>query len=203
MQTRILLLRHAETAAPELFHGAESDIGLGERGHEQARAVAESLVKHGPSAVYASGMRRAKETLRPIAERLNLPPRFEDALHERRMGPLSGRPKAEVWGLYEDARKRWEAGDLDATHDGAESYAEIRERVLAPFQAIAARHPGETVVVVLHGVVIRVLLATLLEDASHAHFERFGIDFVAVNDLRLEEGRWRAEALNAPAETLG
>ena len=27
--TRILLLRHAEIAAPDLFHGAESDIGLG------------------------------------------------------------------------------------------------------------------------------------------------------------------------------
>ena len=30
-ETRILLLRHAETSAPDLFHGAESDIGLGER----------------------------------------------------------------------------------------------------------------------------------------------------------------------------
>ncbi len=202
MKTRILLLRHAETSAPELFHGAESDVGLGERGHEQARAVAEALVRLRPSAAYASGMRRAMETLRPIAERLNLSPRIEPALHERRMGPLSGQPKADVWGLYEDARKRWEAGDLDATHDGAESYADLRARVVAPFQTLATRHPGETVVVVLHGVVIRVLLTSLLDDLSPAHFERLGIDFTAINDLRLEDGRWRAEALNAPAATL-
>ncbi len=202
METRILLLRHAETAAPELFHGAESDIGLGERGHLQAQAVAETLERFRPSAVYASNMRRAKETLRPIAERLNLPPRIEPALHERRMGPLSGQRKADVWALYEEARHRWEAGDLDATHDGAESYAEIQSRVVLPFQALAQRHPGETVVVVLHGVVIRVLLTTLLDDATPAHFERFGIDFTAVNDLRYREGRWRAEALNAPAATL-
>ena len=41
MPTRVLLLRHAETATPHLFHGAESDVGLSERGRRQADAVAE------------------------------------------------------------------------------------------------------------------------------------------------------------------
>lgn len=32
MPTRIWLLRHAETALPTVFHGAESDVGLSRRG---------------------------------------------------------------------------------------------------------------------------------------------------------------------------
>ncbi len=62
-ETRILLLRHAETSAPERFHGAESDIGLGERGRRQAVAVAEALAAERPDALYCSGMRRPSRPL--------------------------------------------------------------------------------------------------------------------------------------------
>ncbi|MBV8382979.1 MAG: histidine phosphatase family protein, partial [Planctomycetaceae bacterium] len=61
-ETRVLLLRHAETSAPDRFHGAESDVGLGERGRRQAEAVAEILAAEGPDALYSSAMRRALET---------------------------------------------------------------------------------------------------------------------------------------------
>ena len=37
--TRLLLARHAETAAPDRFHGAESDIGLSAWGFEQAERL--------------------------------------------------------------------------------------------------------------------------------------------------------------------
>src|SRR5437016_3429128 len=40
MPTRVLLLRHAETADPTIFHGAESDVGLSERGRRQADELA-------------------------------------------------------------------------------------------------------------------------------------------------------------------
>ena len=43
METRVLLLRHAETATPDRFHGAESDVGLGARGLRQAALVAQHL----------------------------------------------------------------------------------------------------------------------------------------------------------------
>ena len=46
--TRVLLLRHAETAAPDRFHGAESDVDLGDRGSRQAEAVAPGLAGDGP-----------------------------------------------------------------------------------------------------------------------------------------------------------
>ncbi len=64
-ETRILLLRHAETSAPDLFHGAESDIGLGERGHLQAETVAQTLAALGPDALYCS-ISRPNRPLRGI-----------------------------------------------------------------------------------------------------------------------------------------
>jgi broad specificity phosphatase PhoE len=200
--TRILLLRHAETAAPERFHGAESDVALGEAGRLQAEAAARALARLRPDALYCSTMRRARETAAPIGRACGLDPRPLPRLHERRMGTLSGAIRAEVGDRYQETRRRWEAGDLDATHPGAESYRMIRDRVLGPFESLARSHPDRTAIVVAHGVVIRVLLCSLLPDAGPARFERFGIDFVAVNDLRWDGATWAAARLNAPPGEL-
>ena len=53
--TRILLARHAETAAPDRFHGAESDIALSDQGREQATLLGRRLaaIALAPSAAVA------------------------------------------------------------------------------------------------------------------------------------------------------
>src|SRR5262249_51447792 len=117
-ETRVLLLRHAETAAPELFHGAESDIGLGPRGREQALAVAQPLAAVRPDVLYCSAMRRALETAAPIGRACGIEPQLVESLHERRMGPLSGLSRQAGTDAYEEAKRRWMAGDLDHTHPG-------------------------------------------------------------------------------------
>src|SRR5215218_2798151 len=73
-ETRVLLLRHAETSAPDRFHGAESDIGLGPTGQLQAEAAAQALRALRPDALYCSAMRRARETAEPIARACGLVP---------------------------------------------------------------------------------------------------------------------------------
>src|SRR3954447_1281058 len=80
-EARVLLLRHAETSAPDRFHGAESDVGLGAAGHAQAEAVAEALRPLRPQSLYCSAMRRALETAGPIARACGLMPQVVEALH--------------------------------------------------------------------------------------------------------------------------
>jgi broad specificity phosphatase PhoE len=191
----VFLIRHAETSAPDRFHGAESDVGLGERGRRQAEAVADVLARRGPTAIYSSRMRRAVETAGPIARACGRSVEVADGLHERSIGPLSGQSLARGWIAYTEVMDRWRAGELDYSHEGGESYAAIRRRAVPAFQAIADRHPGETIVVVAHGVVIRVLLTSLFEGLGPADFERIAIDFVAINDLRHDGTHWLADTL--------
>ncbi|MDR3634554.1 MAG: histidine phosphatase family protein [Isosphaeraceae bacterium] len=195
-ETRVLLLRHAETAEPGRFHGAESDVGLGAWGHRQAEVVAQDLAELRPSALYCSAMLRARETAVPIAHACALEPSIVESLHERRMGPLSGVQREAGLAAYEEAKARWRAGELDYTHEGGESYLEIRERVVPALWEIVERHVGETIIVVAHGVVIRVALTTLLEGYGPEDFDRIGIANCGVNDLRWDGERWRAEGLN-------
>lgn len=202
-ETRVLLLRHAETADPGRFHGAESDVGLGARGRAQAEAVARTLAELRPEALYCSAMRRAVETAAPIGHACGLVPQTVASLHERRMGPLSGRSILDGMDAYDEAKERWMGGELDFTHEGGESYADIRRRAVPAFEALAARHPGRTIVVVAHGVVIRVLLTTLLDGYGPEHFETIAIPNAVFNDLRHDGTTWRAALLAAPDRLNG
>lgn len=193
---RILLARHAETSAPDRFHGAESDIGLSDRGREQASQLGRWLAGASPSSLYCSAMRRAVDTASAIGDACGLEPVVIPTLHERRIGPLSGVSREEGWATYAETKSRWIAGDLEAAHPGGESFSDIRRRVVPILEDLAARHRGQTIVVVAHGVVIRVLLTTLVADFSPADFDRIAIDFASVNDLHFDGRTWTAQSLN-------
>ena len=197
MDARILLIRHAETESPDRFHGAESDVGLGDRGRRQAVHLAGVLSGLHPRLIICSAMRRALETARPVAEAAGLGVIAVPDLHERRMPSLSGKSKGEAWEIYEATTARWMAGDLDyVAEPGDESYAQVRDRVVPAFLAAIEAARGGFGVVILHGLVIRVLLTTLLDGFGPADFARIGIDNCAINDLRWEGERWDAVALN-------
>ena len=88
------------------------------------------------------------------------------------------------------------AGDLDASHPGAESFVEVRDRVVPALRGLASGHPGETIVVVAHGVVIRVALTTLSEGLSPADFDRVPIEFVGVHEVVIDGEHWRLAGLD-------
>ena len=160
--TRILLARHAETSAPDRFHGAESDIDLSARGHQQAEQLGRWLKDADPNGALLLGDAGAVDTAAPIGRACGLEPVVIAALHERRIGPLSGVSREEGWATYAETKQRWIAGELEVAHPGGESFADIRRRVGPILEDLAARHRGETIVVVAHGVVIRVALTSLL-----------------------------------------
>jgi broad specificity phosphatase PhoE len=198
LSTRVILLRHAETANPNIFHGAESDVGLSDRGLRQAAAVAPLLAAESPHLVVSSAMRRAVLTATPVARACGLPLHVEPDLHERRVGPLGGTPThgAGMWRLWPDTLARWVGGDTGFAPPGAESWDDIRRRVVPVWERLTTDHAGRTLVIVAHGIVIRVLLLSLLPGWSPADWERLGpIRNVALNELLGDGGAWEAVRL--------
>jgi probable phosphoglycerate mutase len=196
MSTRVLLLRHAESADPSVFHGAESDVELSPRGHQQAERVAEFLVAFRPAIVVSSAMRRAMQTAGPIARRCGVEIEVEPLLHERRVGILSGTPTGDRQGLWPATLQRWLAGETSYAPEGAESFEDIRDRILPVWQRITQGHADRTVVVVAHGIVCRVLLLSILPGFSVADWQRIGTHNVAINELVHDGTTWGALRIN-------
>jgi broad specificity phosphatase PhoE len=201
MLTRVLLLRHAQSADPTVFHGAESDVSLSALGQQQALAVAPFLAAYQPVAVVASAMRRAVDTATPTASLCGLRVRVEPALHERRVGALSGTPTNRRGGPWQQTVKRWIAGDTSFASPGAESFEEIAARVMTVWGRLVVEFAGHTFAVVAHGVVCKVLLLSLLPGWSAAKWKRLGpVPNVGVSELLGGTGNWQAiRLLEVPA----
>ena len=160
MTTFICLVRHGETAwnAEGRFQG-QTDVPLDERGRIQAAELAERLAAEPPfAAIYASDLVRASETASIVGRRLGLPVTPEPGLREIDVGSWSGLRRAEIEVRWPDALGRWVAGE-DA-HDG-ESRGALAARVERAALALGSRHPGQRLLLVAHGGVIRSLQRTV------------------------------------------
>jgi probable phosphoglycerate mutase len=157
--TTVLLARHGETDwnAERRWQG-HADQPLNENGRAQARALGEALTGRGIDHIYASDLSRAYETATIAAERLGLPVETDVELREVDVGDWAGRRMAEIEQSDPDAYARWRDGGKG--WKGGESYEEMGARVIAALIRLAAKHPGETLLVVTHGGSIRACRAS-------------------------------------------
>jgi len=187
MPTHVFLLRHAETAVPNVFHGYESDIGLSERGMRQAAAIAAVLAEENPEIVISSAMVRARITAETIAKTCSVPHEIETQLHERKVGILSGQPFADN-PIWTETSRRWSTGETAYAHAGSESLDELKTRLVPAWERVTARHAGRRVVVVAHGIVCKVLLSSLIPGVRWASLG--SVRNVAVHELQKADAEW-------------
>ncbi len=165
--TRIIAVRHGETAwnVDARIQG-QLDIGLNDHGHWQARQVGRALAEEPVAAVYASDLQRAWHTAERIAESAGAALHPEPALRERRFGMFEGRTFQEIEQAWPEQAQHWRKRVPHwAPPEGGESLQVVRERVGNAVHRIAARHPGELIVLVAHGGVLDAIyrLATRMD----------------------------------------
>ncbi len=151
--TVFALVRHGETDwNRERRIQGSTDIPLNETGREQARATGALLASRRWTALVASPLGRAAETARLIGEHVGLgEPELEPRLAERDYGQAEGLTGPEIDAMFPDG----------ADVPGREPREAVAERAVAALHDLAARHPGEAVIVVAHGGVIRSVLETV------------------------------------------
>ncbi|HSV47839.1 MAG TPA: histidine phosphatase family protein [Ramlibacter sp.] len=157
--TRIIAVRHGETAwnVDARIQG-QLDIGLNDTGRWQARKVGEALAGEPISAVYSSDLGRAHETAQSIAQTTGVPVTPDEGLRERSFGIFEGKTFDEIHDTWPDHAQNWRKRDPQwQPPEGGESLLQLRERVTRTMHALAARHPGEQIVVVAHGGVLDTL----------------------------------------------
>ena len=187
--TTLLLARHGETDwnRDGRWQG-HTDTSLNDHGREQARALADEVAGLRIAAVYASDLARAAETAEIVADRLGVPVRGDARLRELHLGGWEGLTTPEIEERYPNEIARWRADDGSTAVAGRETYAQMGQRVVAALTEIAAAHPSDNVLVVLHGGPIRGLLAhaaglTYREQSRlRAHLANCDVVRVAVED---------------------
>ena len=157
--TLIYLVRHGETDwnLAKRIQGS-TDIPLNDTGRAQAATTGQLLDRRSWDAIYSSPLGRARETAEIIARETGLDsPVLVDALVERQYGDAEGL----------DYRTIEERYPLGAPVPGREEREDVAARVLPAIMSIADEHPGESIIIVSHGGVIRTILQTVAADTDH------------------------------------
>jgi alpha-ribazole phosphatase len=195
--TRVYLLRHGEVAVE--YHrtfGGRIDMDLSPRGREQAKALAGYLRRVKFDAIYASPMKRAQQTLAPLAAEFRaLTPVTLADLREVDFGEWTGHTWEQVQEKFGAHAFDWLEKMDQAAIPGGESAAHFRARVEPCLKKILAAHPGQTTAVVCHGGVIRMLLSLLL-GMPFTLTARFEIEYASATVIDLGPLRTEVQLMN-------
>lgn len=168
--TRVYLMRHGQVANHhELRYNGHFDVDITDLGVVQMERLGEALHKEPVKAVYSSDLQRTIKGAAIIGKRLGAPCVKVGALKELHLGRWEGLTRDEAVKRYPE-----EAGfsfrDLGKGKvKGGESLLDLRERVMPALADIVERHADETLCVVAHGGVNRVILS----DAMGLPLENF------------------------------
>ena len=152
----VWLARHGRTAynAVGRFQG-HLPVPLDDLGREQARELAGAAAELAPVVLVASPLARAWETAQIVADRIGLAPIADDRFVETDAGDWTDRTFEDVIARDADGFARFAALDLTWGFPGGERFADQQVRVLSGIADWRARDVGGPVLVVCHGVTIR------------------------------------------------
>jgi len=157
---RLFVLRHGETESSRerRFTGGRDDA-LSPTGQRQAEAVAAALAALPLHAVYTSPLERARTSAELVAKPHRLPVQLDRRFAEMGFGAWEGLTPDEV---APDLYARWQTSPHTVAVPGGESLTAVAARVAEGVAAIQAAHPDQTVALVTHAIVVRLIVLEAL-----------------------------------------
>ncbi len=195
--TTLILVRHGQTSwnRVERFRG-RADVPLDETGLAQARATGKRVAAAWqPIAVYSSPLSRALSTAEAIAAHFSLPVIPHPDLADIDYGQWQGLTPDEARARWPDALTTWYEAPHQARIPGGETLDNLRARAMACVRDLSARHAGETIVLVGHTVINRIILLGVL-GLGNERFWRIRQDTCAINVVEVEGDTFTLVSLN-------
>jgi len=186
--TCIILVRHGQTEwnRVERFRG-HADVPLNETGLTQAQATGQRIVEEWePTAIYSSPLSRAMKTAEAIAIHFNLPVQTHSGLTDIDYGEWQGFTPDEAQERWPEAVHAWYNQPESARIPGGETLASLRDRGMRAVNELAAHPDGQTIVLVGHTVINRIILLGVLGLGTE-RFWHIKQDTCAINVFEAEK----------------
>ncbi len=159
----LLIVRHGETEwnAEGRIQG-HTDIGLSEKGAEQARSLGQRLADRQIDVAYSSDLKRTSETAKLALGGRDITLNETPRLREYNKGIFEGMTLSEIQEKFPAEYPKYLEKDLSYAPEGGETTRDVSTRMASIFAEIKANHLDETVLVVSHGGVLRAAMVSLL-----------------------------------------
>ncbi|MCA0458644.1 MAG: MSMEG_4193 family putative phosphomutase [Chloroflexi bacterium] len=200
--TQILLIRHAvnDFVKTGKLAGWTPGVHLNEEGQAQAAALGKRLADTPIDHLYASPLERTMETAEAIRQHHpNLTIQQTTELGEVRYGDWEGMEISKLLG-----RKMWQVVQQypsRAEFPNGETMRGVQTRAVNAVEALVTKHPRETIAIVSHADIIKMVLAHFL--GMHLdEFQRIVVSPASISMLSLGFGRPYVGTMNDMAHVL-
>ena len=188
METTVFLIRHGVTDwHQERRVLGHRDVALNSEGITQSQRVAEALRGVAIGEVISSPMLRAVQTAEILAEQCGIEIARDPRLADFRVGKWEGMAYDDVARSPE--YQRFVADPMAERIPGGEDLGQIRDRAIAAVeQAIADTPAGESVAIITHAGIVRVVLAHYL-GSNLANYHRLRVSPGSISILSFADDR--------------
>ena len=188
---RVVILRHGTTELNKqgMIQGSSVDPDLSEEGRAYAEKAAKNFDPSQFDAVYASPLKRAQETARIFVGN-KTPIKADKRIEELNYGAWDGKSSFEYRKKYPDAfnKKGLITDNIYKYASDVEKREDFRRRIASFFDDLYQKHENDTVLVVCHGVVSRMICAHFLTNGDIKCFDQMQNCGLAELDINQEFG---------------
>lgn len=158
--TTFILIRHGETLwNRQRRYQGHSNVGLSLQGKKAVRGLSAKLKKFKDAVLYASPLRRAKQSAAILSKSLSLKPVFDARLKEIDFGVWEGKTADELLKTNK-AYQDWVQGRRRFPCPG-EPLTVFRRRVIHFLRECIKQHAGKNILIVAHGGPIKIMASAL------------------------------------------
>jgi len=199
IETNIWIIRHGEpeTGAQGRCYG-RLDVGLSLEGRKQLERVADNLRSEPLAAIYTSPLRRTVESATILGRHHSCGVEILAGAREIDFGDFEGLSYDEIAQTYPEIYRDWMEKPTETQFPNGESFEHMRTRVAQTAEFLRSRHARQSVVLVTHGGVARIILAEALELSSTNIF-RIAQRYAAINRIRYMNAYPSVELVNGAA----
>jgi len=185
---RLILVRHGQTAwnAQARYQG-QADVPLDNVGQGQAKALGRRFTDEAIDVVYASDLQRARMTAQSIGASHDLPVLADPRLREMDFGAWDGLTYEQIQARDAEALAAWQSDPLRISPPGGETLAQVAARAGSVLDDVVRIHQKQTVLLVSHGGLLRLLLSLAMGLDPQALW-RFRLDIASISELHLYPG---------------
>ncbi|RZD45906.1 MAG: fructose-2,6-bisphosphatase [Thaumarchaeota archaeon] len=194
---QIIFLRHGQATnnTERILSGRTPGVPLTDVGIKQAEQTAELLENMNISAIYSSPIQRAKHTAEIVGKHNSIDVTIDDRLIELDMGKFTGVSYDEIFTSHGNIFMKFYNDELEIAHNGVETFADVKKRVLGIVNHVIEKHPDENVVLVTHMDPIKAMLSTII-DLSPTNLFELIIANASLNIFREQDRKFSLSGIN-------
>lgn len=159
----VIFIRHGQSEAnmDDVIVSYQGDPGLTAEGWAEARRAAQVFDLEPLTAIYASPLRRTRETASAF-QRVGIDVQVDDRLHEIALGRWDGMTIDAILGADRERYQQWKDNPELGAPDGGEALSAVATRLASFLDDVRRRHPEGRIIATTHSDCLKALLLWVL-----------------------------------------